>query len=93
MTPAWWRHVAPPERQHYSKDRTNTTSYRDDRGGGIPLRGRAGRYESGPLANNHTHVGNAKGLSPSFVRHPDNEGGVGRNLVDPERGRGGKDHQ
>jgi hypothetical protein len=45
------------------------------------------------LANDHTYVGNAESLSPPFVRDPDDEGGVGRDLVNAERRRHREDHE
>jgi hypothetical protein len=78
--------VAPPERQYNRNDRSDSASYGDDRRRGYHLGRGAGRHESGPLANDHTHVGNAESLSPPFVWHPDHEGGVGCDLVNAERG-------
>jgi hypothetical protein len=77
--------VAPPERQYERNDRSYSASNGDDRRRGYHLGRGSGRYESGPLANDHTHVGNAESLSPPFVRHSDHEGGVGCDLVNAER--------
>src|ERR1039457_5988150 len=93
MTPAGRRHPTPPDLQHQGYDGTDTTTYSDDRRRAELLRCGAGGHESGALANYHPHVGQAEGLSPPFVRHPHDDGGVGRELVNTERGREGKDHQ
>jgi hypothetical protein len=79
--------VTPPERQHQTDYRPDTAPYGDDHRRSDHLRGGTGRDESGPLANDYPHVGNAEGLSPPLVRHPDDEGSVGRDLVDTERSR------
>jgi hypothetical protein len=76
--------VAPPERQEQTDNRTHTATYGDDRRRADQLGRGAGRHEGGPLANDHTHVGYPEGLSPPLVRYPDDEGGVGRDLVDTE---------
>jgi hypothetical protein len=79
--------MAPSERQYQTEHGPYPAPYGDDDRRSDHLRGGAGRDESGPLANDHTHVGDAEGLSPPFVRHPDDELGVGRKLVDTTRSR------
>jgi hypothetical protein len=57
MTSTWWRHVAPPERQHQGKYRTDTTTYSNDRRRTEHQRRSTGGHESGALADDHPHVG------------------------------------
>ena len=77
MTPAGWRHVAPPEHQYKSNYSTNSTTDRNNRRWGDKFRGGPSRHKSRPLANDHPHTGNAEGLGPPFVGNPDDESGVG----------------
>ena len=79
--------MTPPERQHQGDYRPDTAPYGDHHRRSDHLRGGAGRDESGSLSNDDTHVGDAEGLSSAFVRHPDDELGVGRDLVDTKRSR------
>jgi hypothetical protein len=79
--------MAPLERQYQTDHGPYPAPYGDDHRRRDHLRGGAGRDESGSLSNDDTHVGDAEGLSPAFVRHPDDELGVGRDLVDTKRSR------
>ena len=85
--------MTPPDRQDQRNNRTQTTRNRDDRRRSDHLRDGAGRHVSGPLADDHPHVGDTEGLSPPLCGHPHHERGIGRHLVNTERGRGHEDHQ
>jgi hypothetical protein len=45
-------------------------------GAGLFLRGGPGRQEARALADDHAHAGDPEGLSPPFVRHSQDEGGL-----------------
>ena len=59
--------MAPPERQYERDNRSDSASNGDDRRRGNHLGRGPGRYESGPLANDHTIIITAASKSrPSF---------------------------
>ena len=88
MAPTWGRYSTPAERQNESGQRAYTARYGDDPRRGDEFGSGACRYECRPLADDHPHAGDAERMRAPLVRYPNHEGGIGRELVGTECGRG-----